>query len=197
MLLASPVSRLVVRVLGFLPLAFAVWYFAAPVLLWPAGLLASAVADTTLGDLVLRVQQHGAVFTFVTSLRPGSAAARPDAAVTVDVNGLLYAFGLPLFAALTLAARTPRRVRILAIGYAAVTAVVAWGLLADFLKNVAITSGPAIASQTGFSAGEREVIAFAFQLGSLILPTVVPAVVWVLTHRTFVMRTIAGVPTPA
>jgi hypothetical protein len=66
--------------------------------------------------------------------------------------------------------------------------VVAFGALADFLKNVAITAGAAIASQSGFSAAEREVIAFAFQLGSLILPAIVPAVAWVLMHRGFLER---------
>ncbi len=62
---------------------------------------------------------------------------------------------------------------------------VAWGVLADFLKNVAITMGPQIASQTAFVAWQREAIAFAYQFGALILPTVVPAVAWVLTHRAF------------
>jgi hypothetical protein len=45
-----------------------------------------------------------------------------------------------------------------------------------------------VASQAGFVAWQREMIAFAFQLGSLILPTVVPAVTWVLTHRAFLER---------
>ena len=67
------------------------------------------------------------------------------------------------------------------------------GGLADFLKNVAITAGPAVASQTGFSAAQREVIAFAFQFGSLILPAIVPAIVWVLMHRRFLER-LRGVP---
>jgi hypothetical protein len=62
---------------------------------------------------------------------------------------------------------------------------VAWGVLADFLKNVAITAGPLITSQTGFIAWQREAIAFSYQLGSLILPTVAPAVLWVLTHDAF------------
>jgi hypothetical protein len=31
-------------------------------------------------------------------------------------------------------------------------------------------------------------IAFAYQFGSLILPSVVPAVAWVLTHRAFLER---------
>ena len=62
---------------------------------------------------------------------------------------------------------------------------VAWGVSADFLKNVAITAPAQVASQTGFVAWQREAIAFAFQFGSLILPAVAPAIVWVLTHRAF------------
>ena len=54
--------------------------------------------------------------------------------------------------------------------------------------HIAITSGAFVASQTGFVAWQRETIAFAFQFGSLILPTVVPAVTWVLTHRAFLER---------
>jgi hypothetical protein len=64
----------------------------------------------------------------------------------------------------------------------------AWGALADFLKNVAITAGPAVAAQTGFAPWQREAIAFAFQFGSLILPAIVPAIVWVLMHRRFLER---------
>ena len=45
-----------------------------------------------------------------------------------------------------------------------------------------------VASQTGFSSVQREMIAFAFQFGSLILPTVVPAATWVVTHRALLER---------
>ena len=111
------------------------------------------------------------------------------ASITVDVDGLLYSFGLPLFAALVVAAREPRWPRMLALGLCrCMLPFIAWGVLADFLKNIAITSGPLVASQTGFAAWQREAIAFAFQFGSLILPTVVPAVTWVLTHRAFLER---------
>jgi hypothetical protein len=95
---------------------------------------------------------------------------------------------LPLYAALVLAAREPGWPRRLFVGYAVLVPFVAWGVLADFLKNAAITAGPFVASQTGFVAWQRESIAFAFQFGSLILPTVVPAVAWVLTHRAFLER---------
>jgi hypothetical protein len=95
---------------------------------------------------------------------------------------------MPLLAALILAARETTWKRHLVVGYLVLTPFIAWGGLADFLKNVAITAGPAVASQTNFSAAQREAIAFAFQFGSLILPAIVPAIVWVLMHRRFLER---------
>jgi hypothetical protein len=178
-----PLVRFVILVLAWLPVAFAVWYLAAPVLLWPAALLAELVARAGFSDIVRAVEQAGATLVFTTSLRPGQAVA--GGVVSVDVNMLLYAFGLPLFAALTLAAREPRRTKVLLIGYAILLPTVAFGVLADFLKNIAITAATQVISQTGFSAWQREAIAFSFQFGSLILPAVAPAVIWVLAHRAF------------
>ena len=182
----SPLARFVLAVLAWLPATFAVWYFAAPVILWPAVLLAEAVGRLGFGDIVSAVEQSAAIVSFTTTLKPGQAIA--GGVVTVDVNALLYSFGLPMFAALTLAAREPRWPRILIVGYAILVPAIAWGIVADFLKNVAITVAPQVASQTGFTAVQREVIAFAFQFGSLILPAVAPAIVWVLTHRAFLER---------
>jgi hypothetical protein len=172
----------VLRTLALLVPAFAVWYFAAPLLVAPSVLLVRLIARMGLGDVVQGVEQSASLVTFVTTLR---ATAPVAGVVTVDVNTLLYAFGLPLFAALTVAARTSHWRRHLALGYAAILPFIAWGVLADFLKNVAITAGPAIASQAGFAPWQREAIAFAYQFGSLILPAVVPVVLWVALHGGF------------
>ena len=182
----SPLARFVLAVLAWLPVTFAVWYFAAPLILWPATLLTDLVARAGFGDLVTAVEQNAAVVTFATSLKAGQAIA--GGVVAVEVNALLYSFGLPMFAALTLAAHEPHWLRALAIGYAALVPAIAWGVLADFLKNIAITAAPQVALQAGFSPIQRELIVFAFQFGSLILPAVAPAIVWVLTHRGFLER---------
>ena len=179
----SPLTRFILIVLAWLPATFAIWYFAAPILLWPAALVSDGVMRIGFADLVRAVEQTGASVAFTTTLKPGQSVA--GGVVTVDVNMLLYSFGLPLFAALTLAAREPKRFRTLIIGYGVLVPAVAWGVSADFLKNVAITAPAQVASQTGFVAWQREAIAFAFQFGSLILPAVAPAIVWVLTHRAF------------
>jgi hypothetical protein len=179
-------SAFVLAVIAWLPIAFAVWYFAAPVVLWPAVLLMEGAARVGFGDLVRSIEQTGATVAITTTLRPGTGVS--GGVVSVDVNLLLYAFGMPLLAALTLAAREPAWKRHLVTGYLVLIPFISFGAFADFLKNVAITAGPAVASQTGFSATQREAIAFAFQFGSLILPAIVPAIVWVLMHRRFLER---------
>ena len=182
----NPLPRFVVLTLAWLPLGFAVWYLGAPLLLWPASLLSEAVMRGAFADLVASVEARGSIVTVLTTLRPGQTVA--GGTISVDVNLLLYSFGLPMYAALVLAAREPRWPRVLAIGYAVLLPMIAFGVVADFLKNVALTAGPLVASQTGFSPLQREAIVFAFQFGSLILPTVVPAAAWVLTHRRFLER---------
>ncbi len=183
-LLKSPVAGFVVRVLAWLPPLVLVWYLTAPTGLVPVRLVVAGVAHAAFGGLVRAVDQQGAIATFVTTLRPGSVGAA-GGFVTVDVDMLLYTIGLPLYAAMVLAAREPRWPSRLALGVVALLPLVAFGVVADFLRNVAITAGPLVASQTGFSAWQREVIAFSYQFGSLILPTVAPVVAWVATHRPF------------
>ena len=175
--------RFVVATLAILPVTFALWYFAGPLFTWPVRLIVAAVAQLAFPDIVRSVEQQSSVITFVTWLRPGSAQSA--GAISVDVNALLYSYGMPMFAALTLAARERGYVRRLAIGIAVILPLVAWGVLADFLKNIAFSAGPLVASQTGFSIAQRQLIAFAYQFGALILPTVAPAAVWVLLHRRF------------
>ena len=182
----SPLTRFVVAALAWLPVTFGAWYLLAPVLLWPVRLLVEFVANVGFRDVVRTIESGGRSLTFITTLKPAEGVGA--GVVSVDVNMLVYAFGMPLFAALTLAAREAKWWRTLAIGYAVIVPFVAWGVLADFLKGIAIVAPAAIASQTGFSGWQREMIAFAYQFGTLILPAVVPAVLWVLLHRAFLER---------
>ena len=182
----NPLTRFVVAALAWLPVTFGAWYLLGPVLLWPVRLLVALIARVGFGDLVRAIESGGSSLAFVTTLKPGEGVG--VGVVSIDVNMMVYAFGMPLFAALTLAVRESKWWRTLAIGYAVIVPFVVWGVLADFLKDIAIVAPAAIASQTGFSGLQREMIAFAYQFGSLILPAVVPAVLWVLLHRAFLER---------
>jgi hypothetical protein len=192
----APVGRFVLRVAAWLPAAFLVWYLAGPVLAWPIALLTSAVTRLAFVDLVQAVEQQGHVLAIVSTLR-ATLATTADAAggvISVEVNVLLYSFGLPMLAALILAARQPRPVRKIILAYAVLAPFVTWGVVAEFLKHLVFDTSAAVAAQAGFGPLQREVIAFAYQFGSLILPTVAPAVFWVLTHRRF-LETFAAAET--
>jgi len=186
---SDSLPRFVLRVVAWLPLTFAVWYLAAPLLAWPVALLAELITRSTF-DWVKSVEQMGPLVTFVTSLKPdeGANASGVKAVLSVESNVLLFSFGLPMLAALILAAQEPHRVWMLLIGYAVLLPFQTFSVVADFLKNAAILAGPAVASQTKLNAWQREVIAFCYQFGTLILPTVAPAIAWVLMHRRFLER---------
>jgi hypothetical protein len=183
----GPVAPFVLRLAGWFPVALAVWYLCAPLLTLPllgivkAGLLAGA------GEIYTNVEKSGSVLSFVTSLRAQRATlAQPTGGVVVvEVDALLYTFGLPLAWALVLAAWQEGWPKRLAMVYLVLLPFQAWGLAADALRQVAITLGPAVASQAGFGPLQRELIVYAYQLGVLVLPTVAPAVFWVATHRRF------------
>src|SRR5213078_4575682 len=184
---ASP-GPFILRVAAWLPLAFLVWYFAGPVLAWPIGLLTEGIVRIGFRDLVRDVEQQGHLLTIVSTLKPMLATTEQSAngVLSVEVNPLLYNFGLPMLAALVLAARQPHPLRKLLLGYSVLAPLVACGLVAECLKRLTFDTAPAVAAQTGFGPLHREAIAFAYQFGSLILPTVAPAVFWVLTHRRFI-----------
>ena len=186
-------GRFVLRVAVWLPAAFLVWYLAGPVLAWPVAMLTTAVTRTAFPDLVQRVEQQGHVLVIVSTLKPTLATTEGMArgVLSIDVNVLLYSFGWPMLAALILAARQPRPLRNILLGYVVLVPFVTWGVVAEFLKHLVFDTGPTVASQTGFGAAQREAIAYAYQFGVLILPTVAPAVFWVLTHRRF-LETFAG-----
>jgi hypothetical protein len=178
-------ARFVLLVFAWLACTLFVWWLASALLAWPIALLAELVSRVALPDLVQAIEQHGDKITFVTTLHAANATVATAAGglVSDDIDVRHFTFGLPLLAALILATRAPHRARNLLIGYAILLPFQTWGVVAEFLADIAAGFGPGVASQTGFSAWQREAIAFAYQFGTLILPTVVPAVVWVLIHR--------------
>lgn len=177
------VGAFVWRTLLWLPACFALWHFMAPYHASIAGgfahgwlaLLAPGVVDT--------VERAGSTLVFVTTLRVHPAPGQ-EAVLVPEVGAPVYTYGLALLVALMLAARASAG-KILA-GAGLLLPFQGWGIAFDFLAQVGIGLGPDIAASAGLANWRREVIALGYQLGSVILPSLAPVLVWGYLCRSFI-----------
>lgn len=182
----DPIWRFALRVLAWLVPCFAAWYLAAPWYDRPAAWLARILIDLWRDGLVAGVELQAHLATFVTTLVAQDAEGRSGNLV-LEVNPLVYGYGAPLLFALL--AASGARWRRFALGAVILLPFQAWGIAFDVLAQVLRTT-PALAAQAGLAGARAEIAALAYQLGSLILPPLVPLVLWAWWERTYVDRTL-------
>lgn len=175
-------GRFVLRVFLWLPPCFAAWYLTAPYLSAVAAGFARFFVALFNAALISATEQQAIDIVFVTRLQvqqgPGQVGV-----IAIEVNPLLYTYGLALFLALMLAARA-RWWKILA-GAAILLPFQGWGIGFDFLAHVGAKLGPEVASQARL-LGSREAIALAYQVGNLVFPSLVPVVLFVAFCRPYI-----------
>ena len=185
----NPLYAFFLKAALWLPLCLALWYWKAEWFNGPAAIVSGWIMRGLFPGWVQAVEWSQRTISLVTTLRvpmvPGVNEGKV-AVMVAEANPLLYTYGLPLFAALLLASGEAKRWRKLVLGALVLIPFQAWGICFDLLKQVAITAGPAVAAQTGFSPWQRESIALGYQLGTLILPTVAPVVLWLALNRQFI-----------
>lgn len=202
----SPVREFALKALLWLPLAFVVWMAWAPLWVLPAmhlakvallGLWGNLFDGVTLGGELLdsagRVVSRASYLVTVSTHVQVTVAASGGQAGGVGVleptlNPMVYAWSLPLFAGLAMA--TPlsvlRRVLQFAVAFAAIWAAQAFGIVAEALKAVAFDSGPEGAAASMQAHLNPDAVAIAYQFSVLILPAVLPVVLWVAFNRAFI-----------
>lgn len=191
--MTEPVSlkRFMLQALLWLPLAFFFWFLWAAAFVMPVGLATGWILTGLFPEQFHAVLQQGYMLEVevLMALPPEmQRAGQGQPVVAIPVNPTLYGYGLPLLAGLVIS--TPlgigRRALQIALGGLAIVAVQIWGSVWDTLQTLRFqlgAEGAAVIEQMGLSA---EQIALAYQLGYLILPGVVPVVVWVLLNRRFI-----------
>lgn len=189
---SGPLAPLLGRILLWLPVTFAIWYLTAAWHLAPVAWLAhhlfqfwlpEAVADLSLRQTeLLLITRFGAV--------DGQLVANPPPGENLGflTNPLSYSYSLPLFAALALATPLPGRWRRLAIGLGVLLLIELASMLATQIKTLVFETGGAFVAQQQWGAPTRDAAALAYQLGSLLLPMVMPLVVWMAGHGSYLAQ---------
>lgn len=178
-------GKFVLRTFLWLPPCFAAWYFTAKYHAAVAGELARLLVDLFKPGIVSALERSGLDLVFVTTLEVHPAPGK-TAFLLLEVNPLLYTYGLAFFLALMLAARA-RWWKIL-VGVAALLPFQSWGIAFDFLVQVGVKLGADISAQAGLIGWRTEAIALGYQIGTLILPSLVPVVLWAAFNRLLIER---------
>ncbi|HET8900002.1 MAG TPA: exosortase H-associated membrane protein [Rhodanobacteraceae bacterium] len=173
-------------VLVWLPLAFIGWAVLAPFIDYPPARLAGAMLSWFWPGLYHGVEFEGASLSVISTLLVPQDGRVGQLVFSVDP--MMYGYGLPLYVALAMATPLTFAQR---VSQCVIAGLVVWlvqiaGILSSALRLVAFDAGPVGQAAIANHGLSPEVIALCYQFSYLILPAVLPAVVWVLLNRRFI-----------
>jgi len=188
------------RVLIWLPICFAAWYFSSILYTPVLAALSGVMLTSTLSNVFERIVADGNQLVILTHIRVLSelqgVAAQGE--LSFEINPLKYGYGIALYTALLLA--TPMADSTKAfnwlLGVTLLTLAQCAGIAAEAIKIVAFQLGPEATAQLAFPGWALEALALSYQVGYLIVPPVLPALIWLWQARE-VLATMTGWQAPA
>lgn len=122
------------------------------------------------------------VETAVAMPVPDASGRRADIVVEVDPGR--YAYGLPIFLALLLAARGSGRIWRAVAGYLLLLPAQAFSLCMFAMIQVVVYA-QTNARLLDVAQWQLEAVVYGYQIGSLVVPTLVPIILWLWLDRRF------------
>lgn len=201
----SPLRRFILAALLWLPFAFFLWFAFAAQFAWPVIHIAKAVLLKAWPAIYTAISQgadvldmsgrvlahHDYLMQFDSAMLINVAAPGMPAKFGFPeyvINPMIYGYSLPLFAGLVMA--TPnekwRRAKQMLVGLLVLWLVQAFGVVCEALEIIGIKGGAEGAAAMHHAGISLDAIALCYQFGYLILPPLVPAVLWILFNRPFI-----------
>ncbi|UXI67793.1 exosortase H-associated membrane protein [Tahibacter amnicola] len=192
----SPLKKFMLAALAWLPLCFFIWWWASNLFVMLPVFLAGKVLTWGWPEVITSVSRGldvagkptMDVLTSILVTQPGPDGRSMSGFMEPSVYPLIYGYSLPLYLGLCLA--TPqdeeRRWGHVVIGCLVIWLAQAFGLVADALKTIVMGSGPQATAAAQAAGISVELVALCYQFGYLILPTVVPAALWLGLNRPFI-----------
>ncbi len=190
----NPVREMFILAALYLPLGFFLWFFLASGLMFPTSRLVEWLLTGMYPDIFERVVQLGFRFEVQTAVVLPQQVDGRTAALNLDINPMIYAWGLALLFGLAMATPTRgmRRLVQILIGFAVVTLVTTWGVFWEVWRDMAFLMGPQAAAAVQSTSLSATTIALCYQLGYLMFPGVIPIAAWILMNRPFIEQLVAS-----
>ncbi|THU03802.1 hypothetical protein E9531_05620 [Lampropedia puyangensis] len=168
---------------------------------YPAGVIAGAALEVGAPTWIRETKMIGSadatedvpaghleVDTRVDVPVPGSGGHRAE--MVLDGDPSRYAYGLPIFLALLLAARQKKMLGKAIAGYLLLLPFQAFTLAFFILLQIVVSTNIDLA-QLRLNAWQVEGIVYGFQFGTLVVPTLLPILIWLWLDRRFFVDVIA------
>lgn len=180
----SPLTVFVLSAFGWLVALTLLWSKVGAWTSYPVGVISQVALDRGAPSWVRQVQLTPGNMEVDTSIEVPVEGGRYGELV-LEASPMRYAYGLPIFLALLLAARGQGRVWRAFAGYALLLPAQAFSLTFYLLMQLMLAT-QFNANVLWISSLQMELIVYAYQLGTLVLPTLVPILLWLWMDRAFV-----------
>lgn len=190
----NPVREMFILAALYLPMAFFIWFSFSSALMWLPGRVLDAALTGLYPSLFDDVVQLGFRYEVQTAIQLPQRVDGRLALLTLQINPMIYAWGMALLFGLTMATPTTikRRLVQLVVAYLVISLVAAWGAFWETWVNLAFQAGEAGAAAAAGAGLAPTLIALMYQLGYLMLPAVIPLAAWILMNRPFLERVAFG-----
>jgi hypothetical protein len=177
---------------------FALWSFLSAAIITPVIGLAHLILSNWFPDIVNVIHQQGADALLMTRLDEVSGqlvtTAANDAGLGFSINTRIVSYSIPFYAALHFATARTGYLASFCWGLLVLYPFILVGLLSICLKDLVISFGPRFLEQPG--APGAGTIGIAYQMSVLIVPTLLPVLVWAWQSRdTTLLRGLLRQPT--
>lgn len=190
-----PTHYFFLKVILWLPLLFAVWFYFSGLLVWPVAVLSNWIVKLLSPDLIQAIEQHGYLLDVVTNLTPPThlgltAEDARQAELVFEINPLIYGYSIPLYTGLILSSPGTEKEKWMhwLIGLSILLLVQVWGVLFNVAKTLLFDLGAEVNSQISVDIIQQNLVALGYQLGVLILPAITPIIIWMAFNRKYILE---------
>lgn len=186
----SPVRDLFFLSALWMPLGFFFWFQVSTILMIPVSKLLGWLLKMNLGDMFYSITQSFYMLEVATNIPLNDRVDGRLAALSFDLNPMIYGYGLPVIFGLIMATPTSWKKRLLNLlgGYLVLIVVQTWGVFWEVQKLLEFTFVGNAATAAQASSLPPTLIAICYQMGYLILPAVMPVAWWIISNRSYLER---------
>ena len=166
---------------------FALWSFFSAALVTPVIGLAHLILSNWFPDIVNVVYQEGADAILLTRLDQVNGQLVPtavaDEGLGFKANTRIVSYSIPFYAALHFATEKKDYLGKFFWGVLLLYPFILLGLVSILMKDLMVNFGSTFLQQPGVMMPGTDTIAIAYQLNVLLVPTLVPILIWASQNR--------------